>query len=226
MAIAIDNSWTIIQSAATTSFTQGSQTLAAAAAQFICSNSASAVTSMTNSQSDPFTLLTCPVDGSGNIITIGYCLSVTGGVGSGITVNQTSSTTITTGAISFTGLSSTNAFDRSVSTQSNPTGGNIPSGTTPTTLQANELLLSVAVEGGASNYTFTKDAAFTVASGMNVGAGSSGRTMIVEYQIVAATGAYSATVTSTNTLSNGNHFLVTFADTGISQNTASLAWVL
>ncbi len=226
MAIALSNTWTVIQSSSTNSVTQGSQTISAGCAMFIFAASTAAVTSMTNSHSDVFTLLAAPADGSGIIVTIGYCPVATTGAGSSITVNFASSVNVATAAHTFTGLATTSILDRSVSTQSNPTGGNIPSGTTALTQFNNELILSLVSEGGGSNYTFTKDAAYTVAAGMNIGNGTSGRTMIVEYQIVAATSTYSATVTSTNSASNGNHLLATFSDTSVPSGTsASVAWL-
>src|SRR5262245_45205860 len=95
----------------------------------------------------------------------------------------------------FSGLASSSTKDQTSSGSGNSTSAS--SGSTPTTTQANELLLGTIGVEGKSSETFTAGSGYTTIGrvGTNQGNVTANITVNPEYRIVSATGAYSATGT-------------------------------
>jgi hypothetical protein len=216
MAIAIDQMWAFAQGTAVTSQLTTFQTGAAAALLVCLINSTHTPSAVTDGNGDTFTIISCPADAGGNQLSMAYCPNSVGG---SIRFNVAFgglSTNCCIAGVSFAGIAHTTPLDRTVSTQGVATGGNVPSGTTPTTRQANEVLISLGEQNLSTVQTFTKDAAYTIITGVNNSNGPSGKTIFGQYRIVSATGAYSNTFTSTSSTNNASNFLATFSDTDIS----------
>ena len=136
-----------------------------------------------------------------------YAENITGGGANTVTWHLSASTTVTVFYLEYSGIATSGSLDQ-VSTGSG-SGTSPSSGATPTTTQADELLFGFANAGGA--VTYTAGASFTLRqTGTRAG---------TEEQIVAATGAYTATFTiGTNTWACG---IATFKAAGAAAATTT-----
>jgi len=115
-----------------------------------------------------------------------------------ITCTHPSAAARALGANEFSGLAASGTQDKTSSGTGNSTSAS--SGSTQTTTQASELLLGTIGVEGKSNETFTAGSGYTTIGrvGTNQGAAASNITVNPEYQLVSATGAYSATGSLSN----------------------------
>jgi hypothetical protein len=196
MAIALIGAWTgAANTTGNTSWPTG--TLDTTGGNFIVATvtSNNALTSVTDNKSNTYTLLGPFNTAGGDNLYIAYtnnAAAATCGTGHIITANATGSTFFTISAAAYSGLATSGVLDKSA--HSNGTGTALSSGSTATTSQANILLIGAGTIAAGSNFSWTAGSGYTLRS--SVGTAATTGTGFLEDQIVAATGAYSATATS------------------------------
>jgi hypothetical protein len=160
----------------------------------------------------PYSVTWGPTGGSRNFTIYGAYAFASSATARTFTATIATSGQMTLSVTSFSGLATSSPFDQYAS--GNGDSSSLSTGQCPVTSYPNELLLGFAAMDGTTTSTWTAGSGYSPVGGSSqTGAGSS-PPFFLEYQVVSATGQYSALATST-TSNFWDMGLVTFADTPV-----------
>lgn len=203
MAITFVGAWTGAQGSNVTSLTTASQTTVPGnlIACGITIDVPANFTSLTDSKSNTW-IQDAPASGwyagsgSGSM-RLHHAENIVGGASHTINLAMSANSLVTIQAAEYGGLATSSAIDQIHHGSATGTGTALDSTATPTTTLADELLIGFGREavGGTGTLTWTAGASYTIRS--STADATNGDTAALEDRIVAATGAYGATMSFT-----------------------------
>lgn len=208
MTVAFDTSWTAVQTLGSSTPQDNFHTPGASATLMIVGVSSSqAIQSVTDNNSNAYTLIQLGLTPAGQFLALAYALNPVIS-STQHTAHLAASGSSEIGGATFLGTASSSPQDRQANTNGTSTAPD--SGATSATRFANEVLIGIACHEGSAT-TWTSGAGYTDIT--NLSSGSSPGIKL-EYQIVSATGTYNGTATlgASRGWAAG---IVTFADTPI-----------
>ncbi len=155
---------------------------------------ANSLTSITDSLGNTYHAAIGPTDSSGNSrCYIYYAFNITGGANTITVIRGSTAGFATISASEFSGMQTGDSLDKTAGVGQASTTA-YDSGNTATTTQSDELLIGFLCTDQTTPLTFTAGASYTLDT-QSLEATSGSHTQQLEYQVVAATGAYKATGT-------------------------------
>jgi hypothetical protein len=211
VALAFDSTWGFTSNASAATSALGAHSPSASTKLIFgqITTGGGSVTSVTDSQSNAYTVLPAFLTPGGEKVYGFWCVPTT--LGSiAITGHYSPNTRSTIMAASFLGTAATSPLDQNPG-GANGTGTALTSPTTGTTRFANEILIAYgANDNGSTGNTWTPGSSFNNIT--NNSTGSTSPPAFLGYRIVSATGTYSATYTNANS-AGWAIGIVTFSDT-------------